>query len=292
MLLLHLLSTTNSVSTRVFKPRSRNLVAYQDKNWETYLSGGGTSNDPSPEDCPHCLNRGGILAQCGISSGMTNGVPLLRNYDSPLNIEGNDMLPNIQGVYKEGSIITIDVLVTTHHKGHFEFAICPIHDNVAPMEIPTEECFSRNKLQFVSDELSEGVKWLHRAVEAGCGEAASDLGECYAEGDGVEQDIEKAMKYSQKAAEFDFIPAFFMIGSLHMSIGEVEEAMLNYRKAAICGLSEDWLFDRLRAGFKSGYITKDEYAFTLRENQAASNEMKSVARERFKEFMKRNRRRS
>ena len=36
----------------------------QDKNWETYLSGGGTSNDPSPEDCPHCLNRGGILAQC------------------------------------------------------------------------------------------------------------------------------------------------------------------------------------------------------------------------------------
>ena len=130
------------------------------------------------------------------------------------------------------------------------------------------------------------MKWLHRAVEAGCGEAASDLGECYAEGDGVEQDIEKAMKYSQKAAEFDFIPAFFMIGSLHMSIGEVEEAMLNYRKAAICGLSEDWLFDRLRAGFKSGYITKDEYAFTLRENQAASNEMKSVARERFKEFIK------
>ena len=60
----------------------------------------------------------------------------------------------------------------------------------------------------------------------------------------------------------------------------------------ICKLSEDWLFDRLRAGFKSGYITKDEYAFTLRENQAASNEMKSVARERFKEFMKRNRRRS
>ena len=127
-------------------PRSRNLVAYQDKNWETYLSGGGTSNDPSPEDCPHCLNRGGILAQCGISSGMTNGVPLLRNYDSPLNIEGNDMLPNVQGVYKEGSIITIDVLVTTHHKGHFEFAICPIHDNISRMEIPTEECFSRHKL--------------------------------------------------------------------------------------------------------------------------------------------------
>ena len=49
---------------------SHNTIQYneqptdQDKNWETYLSGGGTSNDPSPEDCPHCLNRGGILAQC------------------------------------------------------------------------------------------------------------------------------------------------------------------------------------------------------------------------------------
>ena len=86
--------------------------------------------------------------------------------------------------------------------------------------------------------------------------------------------------------------AFSVIGRFHLTVGEIEEAMLNYRKAVMCGVSNDSLFNTLRAGFKSGYITKDEYAFTLRENQAASNEMKSVARERFKEFMKRNRRRS
>jgi len=45
-------------------PRSRNLVAYQDKNYEM-----PDMNDPKPEDCPHCLNRGGNLAQCGILSG-------------------------------------------------------------------------------------------------------------------------------------------------------------------------------------------------------------------------------
>ena len=48
----------------------------------------------------------------------------------------------------------------------------------------------------------------------------------------------------------------------------------------MCGTSEECLFNILRDGFKNGFITKDEYAFTLRENQKACNEMKSVDRER------------
>ena len=35
----------------------------------------------------------------------------------------------------------------------------------------------------------------------------------------------------------------------------------------------------MRNGYKDGYITKDEYAFTLRENLKASNEMKSESRD-------------
>lgn len=65
------------------------------------------------------------------------------------------MSTNLQGIYRQGDIIDIEVLVTTHHKGHFEFAICPINsgDSDIPMEVPTAECFSNNKLQFLSDEL-------------------------------------------------------------------------------------------------------------------------------------------
>ena len=62
------------------------------------------------------------------------------------------MSSNLQGVYREGDIIDIEVLVTTHHKGHFIFSICPIMDTV-PMEIPTEECFANNQLMFMKDEL-------------------------------------------------------------------------------------------------------------------------------------------
>jgi len=132
-------------------PRSRNLVAYQDKNWETL-----DVSNPKPEDCPHCLNMGGSLAQCGVLLGKFEDVPFERNYDCPLNVYGDPMPSNIQGAYREGQIIEIDVLATTHHKGHFEFAVCPI-DNVVPMPVPTEECFRDNKLTFVSDELYGAV---------------------------------------------------------------------------------------------------------------------------------------
>ncbi|KAL3808826.1 hypothetical protein ACHAXA_000009 [Cyclostephanos tholiformis] len=137
-------------------PRSRNLVAFEDKNWETFLGGSGGSNDPLPEDCPHCLNKGGSLAQCGILYGNhdENGklVPWERNYDKPLNVRKLPMSPNVQGEYMEGDVIEVEAMVTTHHKGHFEFSVCPIKNSV-PMEVPTEKCFVKNKLEFVSDEL-------------------------------------------------------------------------------------------------------------------------------------------
>ena len=137
----------------------------------------------------------------------------------------------------------------------------------------------------LQQDQAEGLKWYHRAMEAGDGKAAFILGARYYQGDGVEQDIEKALEYHCKAAELDFIPAFNLIGFLLMLKGEIGEAMLNLRKAAICGDSSEHLFDELRQGFVNGYITREEYAFTLRENQKACNEMKSDARENYKKVI-------
>jgi predicted carbohydrate-binding protein with CBM5 and CBM33 domain len=41
-------------------PRSRNYQASINPIWS-----GGTSTDPAPENCPHCLNIGGTEARCG-----------------------------------------------------------------------------------------------------------------------------------------------------------------------------------------------------------------------------------
>ena len=131
----------------------------------------------------------------------------------------------------------------------------------------------------------EGLKWYYRALEAGNGLAAYCLGMCYWKGDGIEKDIEKALEYCQKSADLGYIPAFSLIGAILMNKGDIGEGMLNYRKAAICGESNELLFNVLRDGFKYGYITKDEYALTLRENQAACNEMKSDGRDRIKVWL-------
>ena len=76
-----------------------------------------------------------------------------------------------------------------------------------------------------------------------------------------------------------------MVGMIIMRKGDIEEAMLSYRKAVICGMMDDILFINLRDGFKYGHITKEEYAFTLRENQKAYNGMKSESRETYKKVL-------
>lgn len=68
------------------------------------------------------------------------------------------MPPNIQAVYMEGDVIDVEVLVTTHHKGHFVFSACPVVPSPAPLgldynQVPNQECFDKYKLTLVEDEL-------------------------------------------------------------------------------------------------------------------------------------------
>ena len=130
----------------------------------------------------------------------------------------------------------------------------------------------------------EGIKWWRRAAEVGVSIAIFSLGICYEEGDGVEQNLDRALEYCQKAAELGNIDAFVAVGRLCIQKGEMDEAVLNLRKAVICGLSDIDQFNGLRACYRGEYITKEEYAFTLRENQKATDEMKSESREKVKKL--------
>ena len=151
----------------------------------------------------------------------------------------------------------------------------------------TATCYFDGIEGYKQDE-SEAVKWCQRAVEAGSAKAAMMLAECYQDGDGVEKDDAMRLFYLKKACEIGTEPnAFWELGAYFMDTEEVEEGMLNFRKAAICGMSDDYLFEALRFGFMNGCITKEEYAFTLRENQAAANEFKSEGREFAKMMMAR-----
>mmetsp|Transcript_5231 Transcript_5231/g.9608 ORF Transcript_5231/g.9608 Transcript_5231/m.9608 type:complete len:307 (+) Transcript_5231:1-921(+) len=125
-------------------PRSRNLLASEETVWWPQ-----TENDPEPETCPHCLNRGGSLARCGLVGDDTSAI---RNYDQPKNALGDPMPTRIQANYTQGQEVVLDVTLTAHHKGHFVFSACPIN---SPNEIPTQDCFDQNKLTFVKDLLHD-----------------------------------------------------------------------------------------------------------------------------------------
>lgn len=116
--------------------RSRNFIASKEGVWS-----GGTSNSYPMETCPHCLNRGGTAGQCGIVGD--------RSYDDNLNFLGEPMAPAPQARFSQGDEIEVDVVLTAHHMGHFEFSACPIE----PGGVAAGDCFAQHPLAFVSDPL-------------------------------------------------------------------------------------------------------------------------------------------
>ena len=85
-----------------------------------------------------------------------------RNYDRNLNVFGQPMSPAPQARYTQGQEIDVEVVLTAHHKGHFEFFACAI----SPGGTASGECFKQNRLEFVSDLLYGAPKdprFPHRA---------------------------------------------------------------------------------------------------------------------------------
>lgn len=116
-------------------PRSRNLLAYEETVWWPL-----TENDPAPETCPQCLNKGGTAGACGIAGD--------RNYDTPKNALGGPMPTMPQATYTQGQDIIVNVTLTAHHKGHFIFSACPV---LSSGDIPSLDCFAQHRLIFVED---------------------------------------------------------------------------------------------------------------------------------------------
>ena len=56
-----------------------------------------------------------------------------------------------------GAEITIEAILTAHHKGHFTMKACP----VTPGEVPSQACFDSHPLEYVSDELYNAPKDLN-----------------------------------------------------------------------------------------------------------------------------------
>ena len=128
------------------EPRSRNYVAavgglWSSDSWRVSHEEGSAT--PARESCPHCLNRQASGMICGETQP---GVPYAE-YTNPKDMYGNAIQkPSLQADWKEGDVVPIEFVTTTHHYGHIEVYAC-CEDKL------TEECFEKNPLTFVEDEL-------------------------------------------------------------------------------------------------------------------------------------------
>jgi hypothetical protein len=139
-LLLAPLARTAEGHGHLESPRSRNYLS-------TSSQIGSLSQRPKndfntnfdSEYNPNSLNFGGnTYGVCGRSG------PTKTDYTHWKTLSGTTMPPSIQATYTEGAVVELKTTISAAHKGHIEFYLCEDVNN------PTQECFNRHPLEFVS----------------------------------------------------------------------------------------------------------------------------------------------
>jgi len=111
-----------------------------------------------------------------------------------------------------------------------------------------------------------------------CAEAYYNLGVNFEDGRGVEVDLKKAQHYYELATIKGYVDARQNLGVLENEAGNPYRAVKHWILAARAGHKE--CLDAVKQGYMAGFVTKDEYANTLRAYHERQKEMKSDARDK------------
>jgi len=129
---------------------------------------------------------------------------------------------------------------------------------------------------------------LLRGGQLGYSEAYYNLGNSYEVGRGVVVDKKKSQHYFELAAMGGNVSARYNLGLLEYRAGNQHRAFKHFTMAARAG--HETSLEVVKAGFRNGLVTKDEYANTLRAHHESQKEMKSDERDKaskIKEEMRR-----
>ena len=123
-----------------------------------------------------------------------------------------------------------------------------------------------------------------KAGELGCADGYFNFGNSYHYVErGVEVDEEKAKHYWELAAMNGYVLARHNLGVLEGQARNTHRAMKHFILAARAGHEE--ALGGVKEGYKHGFVTKDEYANTLRAHQKSKDEMKSEARDKAEDVL-------
>jgi len=127
------------------------------------------------------------------------------------------------------------------------------------------------------EDYDSAFEYLTKAAELGDLKAHSLLGRMYMNGEGVEEDEEKAVYHLEKAAIGGNPFARFNLACIEERNGNADRAAKHFIIAA--NLGDEDSMKALREFYSDGNITKEDFDATLRKHQSAIDEMKSPERD-------------
>ena len=131
-------------------------------------------------------------------------------------------------------------------------------------------------------DITKAIELWLRAGQLGCAKGYYNLGNAYNGGRGVEVDKERAKYYWELAAMGGDVYARHNLGCVEKEAGNYDRAFKHFILAANAGLKLS--LDKVKVGYMMGYLTKDEYANTLRAYQKIHDEMKSDDRDKARDW--------
>jgi hypothetical protein len=126
-------------------------------------------------------------------------------------------------------------------------------------------------------DYKSAVEYWTKAAELGDINAYHDLANAYMDGEGVERDMNKAIYHWEKAAIGGHHFARYNLGYAEERNGRMDRAAKHHIIAA--NLGYDGSMKRLRQCYQGGWVSKEDFAATLRAHQAAVDATKSPQRE-------------
>ena len=219
------------------------------------------ADPPPPEECPICMlplshetNTSHFMTCCGkgVCIGCIHAMisenlcPFCRTPDATSNEEH---IERVKKLTEKGNAEAFDMLAGYYAQG----------------------------LGISQDNSKANDLWL-KAGELGYAAAYFNLGCSNDKGLGVEMDKKKAKYYYELAAIGGNVLARYRLGVMEGWAGNHKRAIKHFILAARAGDKES--LDMVKREFKIGFVTKDEFANTLRAYHERQKEMKSDARDK------------
>jgi len=129
---------------------------------------------------------------------------------------------------------------------------------------------------------AKALELLHKSAKLGNHFAHLNLSICYQDGDIVEKDTRKATYHRQLAAMAGNVHARYNLGCAEGNAGNMDRACKHWMILANEGC--DSSMKLVQEGYKSGFVTKGDYAKTIRAYGNSIDEMKSDDRDRYAAF--------